>query len=254
MASKKTLPGIIVGLTCFIAGLCFSQSPPIQKFLQTLMEQPYLPASNPLIHRDVYTLAYDGRIKSASWVYEKLTANMLEGSTDRSHFDFMEDPLIPNLLRATKEDYKGSGYDRGHLCPAANARANPQSMKETFYLSNISPQHPLLNRKYWLKLEKYVRGLTQTYDRVYAITGPLFLSKIGKDGKRYVQYEVIGENEVAVPTHYFKVLRAIKGLRVDTEAYIIPNAPIQQDRPLQDFRVTSEKVERAAGIFFRQAE
>ncbi len=211
----------------------------------------FQPEPSTMLERDSYTLAYDGRIRGASWVYEKLTASSLDGTADRSHFDFMEDPKIPSLLRATQKDFKGSGFDRGHLSPAADARSSPEAMRETFYLSNISPQNPHLNRNYWLKLEKYVRNLTQSYDVVYVITGPLFLPQEKNNGKRYIQYEVIGPNDVAVPTHYFKVLRAKKGNTINTQAFIIPNQPIPNDPPLKNFAVTLEKVEKAAGIIFK---
>lgn len=212
----------------------------------------FQPQPNPVIHRAGYVLAYDGKTRHASWVYEELIAENLEGSIDRANFDFMEDPLIPLPLRASKEDYKGSGFDRGHLSPAGNAKSSAEMMKDTFYLSNISPQHPQLNRKYWVKLEKYARDLTKIYPIVYVITGPLFMSKKAEDGKRYVKYQVIGENEVAVPTHYFKVIRGRRNQTIETEAYIIPNQPIEQDPPLKTFAVSLEKVERAAGIIFQK--
>jgi endonuclease G, mitochondrial len=217
-----------------------------------LSSSAFQPQPNPVIHRTGYILAYDGKTRHASWVYEELTAENLAGSIDRMKFDFMEDPLIPPPLRASKEDYRGSGFDRGHLSPAGNAKSSAEMMKDTFYLSNISPQHPQLNRKYWLKLEKYVRDLTKIYPVVYVITGPLFMSKKDKDGKRYVKYQVIGENEVAVPTHYFKVIRGQKGKAIETEAYIIPNQPIEQDPPLKAFAVALEKVEKAAGVIFQR--
>ena len=210
----------------------------------------FQPAPSPVIHRAGYSLAYDGKNRHASWVYEELTAESLQGSTDRSHFDFMEDPLIHPSLRAQKSDYRGSGFDRGHLSPAANARANAQAMRDTFYLSNISPQHPELNRKYWVKLEKHIREMTKSYSKVYVITGPLFLPETEKDGKKYVRYQVIGENNVAVPTHYFKVIYGKKDQSVATEAYIIPNRPIDNNTPLNSFAVTLEKVEKAAGLIF----
>lgn len=242
---KKSRLVLCCILTLSILTQCTTrQEPPTDAQTSILQPQP-----NPVINRTGYVLAYDGKTRHASWVYEELTAENLEGSVERAQFDFMEDPLIPLQLRASKEDYKGSGFDRGHLSPAANARSSPERMKETFYLSNISPQHPLLNRKYWLKLEKYVRDLTKIYPVVYVVTGPLFLPKTGKDGKRYVEYQVIGENDVAVPTHYFKVIRGKRDVW-ETEAYIIPNQPIEQDPPLKNFAVTLEKVEKMTGIIF----
>jgi endonuclease G, mitochondrial len=208
----------------------------------------HLPPPDPVIHRSGYVLSYDGKTRNANWVYEELTPASIQGEASRERCDFMQDPLLPAALRATPQDYHGSGFDRGHLCPAADARANQMAMHETFYLSNISPQHPLLNRKFWLKLEKHVREVAKISDIVYVITGPLFLPTMSKGGRRYVKYEVIGENDVAVPTHFFKVLRAKKGGRLRTEAYIIPNQPISEDPPLDRFAVTLEKLERSSGI------
>lgn len=236
-------------LSCIFALSILAQCTPRQESLSVAQSSTLQPKPSPVIQRTGYVLAYDGKTRHASWVYEELTAENLEGSIDRAKFDFMEDPLIPLPLRASKEDYKGSGFDRGHLSPAGNARSSSEMMRDTFYLSNISPQHPLLNRKYWLKLEKYVRDLTKIYPVVYVVTGPLFLPKKAKDGKRYVEYQVIGENDVAVPTHYFKVIRGKREVW-ETEAYIIPNQPIEQDPPLKNFAVTLEKVEKAAGIIF----
>jgi len=219
---------------------------------QPAASKEFEPAPTPVIHRTGYTLAYDGRTRHANWVYEELTAESLKGETERSKFDFTEDPLLPAHIRASKSDYRGSGYDRGHLCPAGNARFSPETMKDTFYLSNISPQHPQLNRKYWVKLEKYVRDMTKSYAKVCVITGPLFIPELNEDGKKYVRYQVIGENQVAVPTHYFKVIYGKTDLKVVTEAYLIPNRPIDNDPPLQNFSVTLEKVEKAAGLTFRK--
>jgi endonuclease G len=212
----------------------------------------YQPAPTPVIQRPGYVLAYEGRTRHASWVYEELTAESLKGETERTEFDFMEDPEIPAHLRASKSDYRGSGFDRGHLSPAANARSSAQAMKDTFYFSNISPQHPQLNRKYWLKLERHVREMTKSHAKVYVITGPLFIPEMDKEGKKYVRYQVIGENNVAVPTHYFKVIYGKKESGVVTEAYVIPNRPIENDPPLKKFAVTLDKVEKAAGLTFQK--
>ena len=97
------------------------------------------PVSKFLIERAAYRTEYDGRIKSASWTIEVITAESLEGSATRAGFKFMEDPLIPAHLRATPADFKSSAYDKGHLVPAGNSRASHERMRDSFLMSNVSP-------------------------------------------------------------------------------------------------------------------
>lgn len=137
------------------------------------------------------------------------------------------------------------------MAPAADHRSSLDAMADTFYLTNICPQCPQFNRGFWAKFEKHVRDLTQYYKDICVITGPLYLPYSDKDGKRYVKYEVIGQNDISVPTHFFKVI-TMKDWKGDQEtmAYILPNAEISQDTNFESFRTTVEKVERAAGIIF----
>lgn len=209
------------------------------------------PISHPTFERVAYSVGYDGPHKQPSWVYERLTARGLQGAVERDGFQFASDPDLPQPLRSTNDDYKGSGFDRGHLCPAGNAHANSQAMKETFYLSNISPQTPQLNRGYWRELESHVRNLTKEYAILHVYSGPLYLPYKAKNGKKYVKYQVIGESQVAVPTHYFKAVFAQKlgGLKF-LEAYIVPNRAIAANTPLKKYTVTLGKVEQSAGIAF----
>lgn len=211
------------------------------------------PTDISLINRSCYSLSYDARTKNPSWVSECLTKENLKGNTDRTNCKFKEDSSIPEIFRATLADYKSSGFDRGHLAPAANHKASLTEMEDTFFLSNMSPQHPQFNRGYWAKLEKYVRDLTKDYERVQVVTGALYLPQEESDGKKYVKYEVIGKNNVAVPTHFFKVLFLEKPSgRIETQAYILPNVPIAANKSLTDFATTLQKVEHVAGILFKK--
>lgn len=207
-----------------------------------------LPISEVIIERGPYTLAYDGRHKQARWVYENLTADRLKGVAERKSFSFLEDPLVPVLMRATTQDYAGSGFDRGHLCPAADAKHSEAFMKETFYLSNVSPQCPEFNRGFWAKLEKRVRNLSLQYGNVHVFTGGLYLPQEEGKNVKFVKYSVIGENGVAVPTHFFKVI--FDANRSLIEAYILPNAPISAATSLEQFYTPLFEIERAAGIEF----
>lgn len=213
-----------------------------------------LPRCSVVIERVGYQLSFDPRTKTARWVHEEITEKSLKGSVSREGFSFKEDPTIPTLFRSKLSDYKGSGFDRGHLAPATNHRADKKTMEETFFLSNMCPQAPEFNRGYWNKVEAYVRGLAGRCDKVDVYTGALFLPQVEADGSRWVKYRVIGDNEVAVPSHFYKVIFLSALDTTESEAFIIPNQRIDPKTPLKNFKTTIEKVEKAAGVLFpRQA-
>jgi endonuclease G len=210
-----------------------------------------MPQSHFFVKRNGYSLGYDAQHRNPAWVYEDLTAANIKGSVDRDAFNFKEDTNIPEHLRALLIDYKGQGFDRGHMAPAADHRASKKEMEDTFYLTNMCPQCPELNRGYWSKLERHIRSLTKNYAHVYVITGPLYLPYTDVDGNRYVKYQVIGKNDIAVPTHFFKIisLENRNGYQ-ETQAYILPNQPIEFTTQLDSFKATVQKVERLSGILF----
>nr|XP_056716953.1 endonuclease G, mitochondrial [Euleptes europaea] len=209
---------------------------------------PGLPA---LRSRESYVLCYDPRSRSALWVVEQLHDAALRGSSDRAACDFREDESVHRYHRAANADYRGSGFDRGHLAAAANHRWSQQAMSDTFYLSNVAPQDPHLNQNAWNNLEKYCRSLTKYNKNVYVCTGPLFLPRMEADGKMYVKYQVIGKNHVAVPTHFFKVLILEKpGGEIELRSYVMPNCPVDEKLPLERFLVPIESIERASGLLF----
>ena len=212
---------------------------------------PGQPISSFQINRLGYALAYDARNHNPLWIYEHLTADSIKGAGDRAHSEFKEDERIPKHLRATLADYRGQGFDRGHMAPAANHRSSQQAMSDTFYLTNMCPQCPQFNRGYWCKLEKYIRDLTKDHANIYVVTGPLYLPQRESDGKRYIKYQVIGPNDVAIPTHFFKVISLADTHGIyETRAYVLPNQEISANTSLDSYRTTVQKVEKAAGILF----
>ena len=203
---------------------------------------------------DNFILSYDRRNRTANWVLEHLNREQISGEPiDRSTMEFFEDSSIHEYFRATNLDYKGSGYDRGHLAAAGNHRLDKKQCSQTFVLSNISPQVGKgFNRDMWNKLEKYCRYKANRSDNLWVCTGPLYLPKRETDGKLYVKYEVIGKNHVSVPTHFFKVLVIEQKGVFDLEAYVMPNTAIDDKTPLESFRVPVDTIERAAGLLFFQ--
>lgn len=202
------------------------------------------------------TSSYDRRTRNPAWVAEHITPESLaNNNADRKHSVFVEDVSIPEMFRAKLKDYFRSGYDRGHQVPAADAKWSQEAMDDTFALSNMCPQvGDGFNRDYWAHFEDFCRRLTGSYPSVRIVTGPLYLPKRDPDGKWRVSYEVIGQPpNVAVPTHFYKVIFAEDGKdggKVALGAFVLPNAVIANTKPLQDFEVPIEAVERASGLEF----
>ncbi len=207
--------------------------------------------------------SFDRRLRNPHWVAEHITpASLALREGDRRQSAFAEDEAVPAQFRARLRDYLRSGYDRGHQVPAADARWSQAAMDDTFFLTNMCPQvGEGFNRDYWAHLEDFCRRLTARYPSVRIVTGPLYLPKRDPaDGKWYVRYEVIGNPpNVAVPTHFYKVIFAEEDGRgpgaggagnVAIGAFVLPNAPIPNDKPLTDFEVPVEAVERASGLEF----
>jgi len=202
------------------------------------------------------TSVYNRQTRNPAWVAEHITPESLAHSNaDRKHSVFVEDVSIPEKFRAKLKDYFRSGYDRGHQVPAADAKWSQEAMDDTFALSNMCPQvGDGFNRDYWAHFEDFCRRLTHNYPSVRIVTGPLYLPKREADGKWRVNYEVVGNPpNVAVPTHFFKVIFAEDGAlggKVALGAFVLPNAVIASHKPLTDFEVPIEAVERASGLEF----
>lgn len=187
-----------------------------------------------IVKHTYYTLAYSEENEQASWVYYELTPELINGKQTRTD-DFRADPAV-TTGSAALNDYKGSGYDRGHLCPAADMALNHTSMSESFYLSNMSPQVAGFNRGIWSTMEDQVRKWALEFDGLDVATGPIFKDNLGK----------IGSNQVTVPGYYYKVLYSEKnqimiGLVLKNEA---------SSKNLKQFVVVVDSIEKLTGIDF----
>lgn len=154
-------------------------------------------------------------------------------------------------FRSSNEDYLRSGFDRGHLAAAGNHKVTQSLMDQTFVLSNISPQVGKgFNRDVWNDLEQYVRYRAKKARNLWVCTGPLYLPRNDlTDGRTYVKYQVIGKNNVAVPTHFFKALLVENtDGSVDLESYVMENKPLDPNIPLRAYQVPLDSIERSAGF------
>ncbi|WKY12974.1 hypothetical protein Q1695_004079 [Nippostrongylus brasiliensis] len=199
-----------------------------------------------------FVLSYDQKTRTAHWVCEHLTPTRLQynPAVDRSLCEFRPDTSFHKFFQSENSDYKGSGYDRGHLAAAGNHRKSQNSVDQTFLLTNMSPQVGRgFNRDKWNDLERYARKVAKKSLNTYILTGPLYLPHKSDDGNNYVTYKVIGANNVAVPTHFFKVILAETSPgNFEMECFVLPNQVIPDSTELSTFYVPREMIERSGGF------
>jgi endonuclease G len=203
------------------------------------LELPAILKSDEIIRHAAYTLKYDEKHEQASWVAYHLTSDETYSKFTRTD-KFIIDPIVRNGS-AENKDYKGSGYDRGHLAPAADMGWSAQSMKESFYFSNMSPQVPGFNRGIWKQLEELIRTWAMQLEELYIVTGPVLSENLPS----------IGPNEVSIPNYYYKVILAKKDNAWQGIGFILKNE--SSNSPLSNYSVPIDSVERFTGIdFFNQ--
>jgi endonuclease G, mitochondrial len=180
-----------------------------------------------------YAVHYRYDTKTAEFVVERLDRADITGPAKRKN-NFGPDPKVDDAKEAQLDDYKGHPYDRGHLSPAADNRADDNQMSESFYLTNMVPQDPGHNRGIWRILEIAVRNTAMTND-IYVVSGTIY-----DPG-----FKTIGAGKVGVPSRIWKIVyNATNG---ETIAFLFPNAKLST-KDLPKYAVTVDEVEKATGI------
>lgn len=190
----------------------------------------YLPLAQSIFDEQIiehkhYTLSYSEPHEVSRWVSYTLEVAQLQNCVERTN-NFRPDPLI-KTGSATLADYKGSGFDRGHLLPAGDMKWNKEAMKETFFMSNMTPQPASFNRGRWQSVEELVRAWTLKYKKMWIVTGPVLKDNLA----------VIGTNQVAVPEQYYKVI-----LREENNKYIGIALLISTDVPSSDLKTYATSI------------
>lgn len=193
--------------------------------------------SDRVITHKGYTVSYNYDWKIPNWVAYELTDREVAGEVPRYN-RFKPDPMVPQNATAVTEDYKHSGYDRGHMAPAADMKWDEQAMKESFYLSNICPQNPNLNGGVWKDLEEQVRDLASQKGRIFVVCGPIVTD----------DSHTLGENKVVVPQAFFKVLLQEEKGEVHTIGFIYEN--VSGRKPMSTYAMTVDEVEEITNIDF----
>lgn len=233
------LPKFLSLLLAFLTGMAFwgcTISVPVAAL------SPQAPAT-PLINiyqpGQCYDMLYHVPCRQAQWVRYVLTPQKLNGTASRKD-NFKPDPRIDIQYSAENSDYSKSGYDRGHLAPAADMSFSQECMDQSFYLSNMSPQTPGCNRGVWKRLEGAVRNWAEVHDSLLIFTGPDLTSA--------ASLPTVGAGSVCVPTQYFKTVLFHKNGHVFALGFMVPNE--SSSLALNEFALSIDDIEAALGIDF----
>lgn len=192
-----------------------------------------------IVHSN-YTTSFNASYKVPNYVSWSISSDELGGAVSRNGYSFTEDPDLKGAA-VSPMDYSRSGYDRGHMCPAADNKLNDDYMRESFYMTNICPQNHTLNEKTWANLENACRSWARS-STVYVVSGPYF------DGKPKT---FLGNNKVAVPDGFWKViLRQVKG-QWRAIGFKMPNQDV--DDVYDHYVVSVDEVEKLTGYDFFSA-
>jgi len=198
----------------------------------------YLPTSttNQIIKHTYYALSYNEKYEQAEWVSYFLRSEN-EGIGHFKRPRFINDPKV-TTESADSDNYKKSGFDRGHLCAAADMRFSKSAYDETFFTSNISPQKHNFNDGIWKQLEEKARYWATKYNGVYVVTGGILQKGL----------PTIGEEEVAIPNYFYKILLCNYKGKNKMIAFLIPS--VKSKKPIYEFVVSVDSIEKMTGIDF----
>jgi endonuclease G, mitochondrial len=211
-----------------------------------------------LIARQGYVLEHSDVDKIPLWVCESVTAGQLSGHVARRN-QFKADPDIKGS-KAYPGDYAGSGYDRGHQAPAGNQTRDPELKDQTFYMSNMAPQRPSLNRGIWKLLEDRTRAWVTRYGYAYEWTGPircvphserpLARAAIRSAAAESCERRTIGRNEIAVPLYFYKIVLVPDQSAWRAIAFVLPNTDFKPPYRLESYIKSIDWIEQQTGIEF----
>ena len=193
--------------------------------------------SEKILKRSNYTISYNRNWNQPNWVAWELNKNETKGRNNRNE-EFTADPDLAEAYQVESYDYSGSGYDRGHMCPAGDNHFDAKAMNESFYMSNICPQNHELNAGKWNDLEIACRKWANRYQQLFIVCGPIIDKRNGK--------RIGKEHEIIVPEKFFKVILITSTKPARAIGYIFENNG--SDRPYKVHSI--DEVEKITGIDF----
>jgi endonuclease G len=232
-----TLLSLVIAIGFYVFNTYFSNSKSETVSLN-IDESYYEPTSTTgqIIHHQFYSLSYNENYEQAEWVAYQLNGNDLyKNKFKRPYFE--QDDKVANGS-ANYWNYKNSGYNKGHLCPAGDRTFSEEAYNETFLTSNISPQLYDFNAGIWNRLEQKVRYWAEKYGQLYIVTGGVLKPNL----------KTIGEENVAVPDYFYKIILDTQEPEIKSIAFLIPHEA--SEKGLYQFVVSINDIEKITGIDF----
>lgn len=208
-----------------------------ESILETIILEKGVPSQ--LVKKTNYIVSYNQNTKCPNWVAWHLTAEHTDGLCKRLG-NFHEEEMVPTP-RATLNDYRGSGWSRGHMCPAGDNKWSSSAMYDSFSLVNVCPQNSNLNSGLWNSLEMDCRKWAREYGDIYIVCGPVYMNR---------EHETIGANGIVIPEAFFKVVLCLTG-KPKAFGVIVRNTEGNNKRDL--YYNTIDQVERITGMDFFSA-
>jgi len=224
---------LLILLFNFLFVLIFSQT----------WEMPDTIKDEIILKHNNYIVSYNQRYKIPNYTIYILTRDKSENDSVKRTNNFISDPLLNKKIAIGPSEYIKSGYDKGHMTPADDMAFSLESMKESFYMTNMCPQKPEFNRGIWKILENYIREICLQYDSVCIITGPIITDNMNTIG-----------NNVGIPNHFFKVIYIYKletsvGFFFENEKYT-SQKNIHPFVLMRQYQTTVDEIEELSGLNF----
>lgn len=226
---SQIFKSITLVITLLLSLPSFAGTNPLTKYLLQ-------PKNCTLLKNDHYTSCYSDHFKNTVWAIHQLEREQILGHQKRTN-DYRVDNRVTNGIQAS--DYRRTGFDRGHLVPAADMKKDFSSMTQTFFMTNMSPQRPEFNRGIWSVLEKKIRRdfvATKQRGNVFVYTGMILSDKLPTL-----------TCQATIPEWFYKVIynqadHTVKSYLIDNHRY--------SSSELESFRVSVDRIEKLTGLDF----
>jgi len=217
------LKKLLLLIPLFLLAFTSKYTPDLNNFLQPIK-------CDKVLHKTAFDICYSCKYKHPLVVAYILKGDLVKKKISRKGLRFRPDYNLPAKCRSYSKDYSRTGYDRGHLASNASFDYNRKIQKETFLMSNIAPQKPNLNRRYWAKVEKFTRYLAVKYKQVEVVTGVC-------GNKGHIK------NKVGVPAWWYKIIYIPKLNK--TVAFLAPNTNVGMSKAkLKKYKSSLEEIKR----------